>query len=1837
MPNFPRVLAALLFCAIALPLGAQTLTWTGAANNSTFGLAGNWSPEIAPGPANDCIIPPGSGGILVSAPVTVKSLSVGRPLTLGSCASLSLVGDLALTDNALFIIESGQSCSMLTFGPGAHAVTGSGDIHIRTSGTTGRAIFAQAGAAVTFQPGITVRLDAASTINSATIYADTGATITNKGVFASRSGGKVLTVTGPGTFTNEGSLDADGGKIVMQPGFWSNSGTIAIDASGEFNAAGAYAALGPVERTAGTLRLSGNFSGATLEATPATGTILLSNFTATSTTLLASDPDVAPIVLDSGVILNNCTIGTNLSMQNCAAISVSSGLTFINNATLTVDPGTNCIVYPLSFDGGTQSISGTGTIAFKRYGYLGDGRALTLRNNVTLTIEPGISLVSSSDTPSTSSRIQVEAGSTLINKGLIGANVAGLTIFISGAGSLQNLGTLEALAGKLVIDVSNWTNANTLHLAGTGSIVLGGSFPSIGTVVRTGGTLALSGVYGANTLEASDATGDLTLNGPLTGVSLKTSGTSRFLVARPDFGTFIPSLNACTLEGNLEVVGEGSLTITGGLTFINSATIRLRATQYNKVTQILFSGPAQTLSGPGEILFADRAGTAQIGVDLNSVATIGPEISVRDLDSATGAQNTKVALDQTSTLTIQGSFEASQPDRTLQFLGGTIINEGSLFASAGTLELWANWTNNGFISLATGATLSLGGTYSDFGFIDRTGGTVNLIGTFTGTSLSTADLAGDIGLADVTLTNATLQTAGNARFLVRGNPTLDACTLAGTLVVGDCSQPRIKNGLTLDAATILFAPTGPCSPASSYIYFENGPPQTLGGTGNILLDRGLLYVSNNATFGPGISISIGAPGASTAGSILVYTGNTLTNHSTITANAPGSTLNINGNGSFINLGTLRALAGTLDVRCLLGGLGNIDLTPSARLVLGGSYTIDSDLAITSGGQLEFYGNWTNNAVISSDHGTVYLGGTWSNAGTFNISNSNWNIGGVYPSLGNYTSTSNTLSLSGTFPGTSIVADASTGDITLSNITFNNANFSTSGGATFKFGGGVNLNSCSFSSDISLSPCAGTVITGGLTLNNVSVTVNLNCKADALAFSGPSQTLGGTGSVRIKADLNGNAINARNAPGASLTIGPGITVSFDADATETAASINIETGSLINQGVLEVLRPGATLTIGGAGTFINQGHLAIATGSLNIAKLSGPLGSFALAPGAGLTLAGTYSLTDNLSISDGATLTLNGAWTNTAAISINNANLILGGTWTNSGSFAVNNSNWTIGGTYPSLGNHSFSNTSLTYAGTFPGTSLVANAHTGTINLGTLTLSSATLSTADGASFAFTNNALVTLKGCTIASDITVGPCAAVVVQNGLTLANNAAVRISNSACSSQPFQVSGGTQLIEGVGRILYDHAKSLSLLYISPGTSATIGPEVFLGFDPDSTETSSAAITRFTTLINQGTIAARAPGRTLSINTGGTFNNQGVVESTAGTLAISSVSIANYTAATKTLTGGFWRALNGSLTIQSTPINAIGPNTEFAIRGQSISTPNIAGLTSNAGTLRLADRSLTLPSLSNSGTLDLGAGALLTLTGAFTSQPASTLRVEIAGLAPDQFGRIAAAQSASLTGSLRGSFSAPYIPLPGDVASSFVAAPTITGSFDSVCFDSNPFLLGVLPLALPDRIDLLVSASSGFSPTITQQPGDSSSPRTAVLSVVAGPSDASFQWRMGETPLTNGPTGTGSTISGATTDTLVITGLSGADTGEYSVMISSACSTITSDAANVRLCPGDLNNDAMVDDADFTIFVGAYNILDCADPGMPAGCPSDLNGDTVVDDADFTEFVLAYNALLCP
>lgn len=90
--------------------------------------------------------------------------------------------------------------------------------------------------------------------------------------------------------------------------------------------------------------------------------------------------------------------------------------------------------------------------------------------------------------------------------------------------------------------------------------------------------------------------------------------------------------------------------------------------------------------------------------------------------------------------------------------------------------------------------------------------------------------------------------------------------------------------------------------------------------------------------------------------------------------------------------------------------------------------------------------------------------------------------------------------------------------------------------------------------------------------------------------------------------------------------------------------------------------------------------------------------------------------------------------------------------------------------------------------------------------------------------------------------------------------------------------------------------------------------------------------------------------------------------------------------------------------------------------------------------------------------------------------------------------------------------------------------------------------------------------------PVITQQPAPlvvGSNGGVIVITVAAtGDGSLSYQWRKNGTVLADGATGTGSTLSGATTATLTLDGASAADDGSYDVLVTNQGGTLTSQAS---------------------------------------------------------------------
>ena len=142
--------------------------------------------------------------------------------------------------------------------------------------------------------------------------------------------------------------------------------------------------------------------------------------------------------------------------------------------------------------------------------------------------------------------------------------------------------------------------------------------------------------------------------------------------------------------------------------------------------------------------------------------------------------------------------------------------------------------------------------------------------------------------------------------------------------------------------------------------------------------------------------------------------------------------------------------------------------------------------------------------------------------------------------------------------------------------------------------------------------------------------------------------------------------------------------------------------------------------------------------------------------------------------------------------------------------------------------------------------------------------------------------------------------------------------------------------------------------------------------------------------------------------------------------------------------------------------------------------------------------------------------------------------------------------------------------------------------------------------------------------------------PATAQFSVSASsPAPLGYQWRRNGVAIGDGPTGTGSTISGSNAALLTITQTGAADVGTYDCIVTAGCSNLTSNPAGLTIqcgggCDGDLNEDGMVDLRDLATLLAHYG-----DDGASYG-DGDLNGDTFVNLSDLA-LLLSHYGTICP
>ncbi len=683
-------------------------------------------------------------------------------------------------------------------------------------------------------------------------------------------------------------------------------------------------------------------------------------------------------------------------------------------------------------------------------------------------------------------------------------------------------------------------------------------------------------------------------------------------------------------------------------------------------------------------------------------------------------------------------------------------------------------------------------------------------------------------------------------------------------------------------------------------------------------------------------------------------------------------------------------------------------------------TNNGTLQVSAGTMTVSPTNWTNPGVVTAGSGTTLsLAGAWSDAGTLAVTGATLNLDGTFSTGGinfaGFTRSGGTVNLTGVLnnTGATLTLDAGTGSWNLMGGTINNGAVNQSGGSTLvATSSGGTLSSVAVSGDLLLNVTSARMLVSGATSFTAA---RLSANAAVLQLA-PGYTLNSLVLVE------GAATGTRTI---QVAVGGAGTVTFGASAIVrlTAGSgggLNISNSSaatLINNGLISAEAAGRTLTINNA-VLTNNGTLQVTAGTLNLQPPD-------------WTNAGT------ISAASGATLSFAGSWSDAGTLTVTGATLNLGGTFSTGGlNFA---------GFTRSAGTVNLSGTLNNTAAT-----LTLNAGTGSWNLLGGTINGGTVTTAGGSALVATSSG-GTLADVTLTGELLLDTTSARVLVSGTT--SFTAVRLSANATVLQlaPGYTLNSLVSVEGA-------AAGTRTIQVAVGGAGTVtfGPSAVVRLAAGSGGDLNISNSSAATLINNGLISAETAGRTLTINNTALTNN-GTLQVSAGTMTVNPTTVTNYSAGTNTLTGGTWTVGGGTLTLTGATVRTLGPGTSVSLTSTASIFAAIGGLTANQGTFSLSGgrgfaATPTGGTFSNDGTLFLGAGSTLSISGAFVQSSGGVLGAELGGTGAAQFGRVTATGTATLDGTLAVTLASGYAPAVVDTFDVVTGTPR-TGTFATVSF----------------------------------------------------------------------------------------------------------------------------------------------------------------------------------------
>jgi hypothetical protein len=490
---------------------------------------------------------------------------------------------------------------------------------------------------------------------------------------------------------------------------------------------------------------------------------------------------------------------------------------------------------------------------------------------------------------------------------------------------------------------------------------------------------------------------------------------------------------------------------------------------------------------------------------------------------------------------------------------------------------------------------------------------------------------------------------------------------------------------------------------------------------------------------------------------------------------------------------------------------------------------------------------------------------------------------------------------------------STGTLTLNSLTTNEA-LNISGG-TLALTGAADINAALTMNGGTLSGGAWDVTGGSLRAStNGGFLTNTNITGD-ITFDATSSSLRVTGTTRFTA-----ARLAAN--GANLQFAPGYTLHDLVVAEGAATGARTVQGAVGGSGTLTIAPTGVIRLAAGAGgglnisnssavTMVNQGLIsAEAAGRTLTINLTTLTNDSILQATAGTLDVSPTNFSNNVTTSsNGAALSIGGAWNNSGTITANGGSLALAGTYPIAGTVTATNANVTLGGTFNATGLAGFSRTggTVNFTGTMNnvGNTFTFNAGTGSWNqLGGNVL---------GGTVAFSGERLIPTSSGGVYTDVQInGDLLLDTTSATVRVAGTTRFNAARLAANGATFQAASGYTLHDLI--VAEGAATGGRTVQGAVGGSGTftVSPTGVIRLGAGSGGNLSISNSSLMTLINDGLITAEAAGRTLTLNNT-TVTNNAILRVTAGALDISPTNFAN--AGTVTAAGGTTLGIGGAWT----------------------------------------------------------------------------------------------------------------------------------------------------------------------------------------------------------------------------------------------------------------------------------------------------------------------------------